>query len=74
MPKRRGSPGLCPLDEAVHEMQGAAHFATIDFPNAYWQLPLDPVSWEDQCYLIKSGFYLLTRTAQGFSGSAPNFQ
>ena len=62
------------VDAEASDFAGSVSYAVIDFCSGYWQLPLHPDSQNYHSFILPTGTYSPTRTIQGATNSASNFQ
>ena len=62
------------LESEIGDMRDSTCYASIDFPSGFWQLPLAEQSQPLYGFITDSAVYMPTRTIQGGSNSAQNFQ
>ena len=56
------------------DFAGAQHYTVLDFVSGYYQLPLAPESQDILSFITSDGVFTPTRTCQGATNSAANFQ
>lgn len=62
------------IEAELADARGSTAFASIDFCSGYWQAPLHPDSQPLFAFLTPHGVVMPTRTTQGGTNSAGNFQ
>ena len=62
------------IEAELADARGAKAFAAIDFCSGYWQAPLHPDSQPLFAFMTPEGVVMPTRTTQGGTNSAANFQ
>lgn len=62
------------IEAELNDARGAKAFASIDFCSGYWQAPLHTESQPLFAFMTPHGVVMPTRTTQGGTNSAPNFQ
>lgn len=62
------------IDSELADLAGSKHFALIDFPSGYWQLPLDEDSQELLSFMTPTTVIQPKRCTQGAKNAGPNFQ
>lgn len=62
------------IDAELVDARGAKTFAAINFCSGYWQAPLHPESQPLFAFMTPDGVVMPTRTTQGGTNSAANFQ
>lgn len=62
------------LETQTGNVRERRFFASIDFPTSFWQLPINILSQALHAFMTDSGIFMPTRTVQGGSNSAQNFQ
>lgn len=56
------------------ELRGSGYFATFDFSNGYWQIPLDKISQGSQSFITTDGIFTHTKVLHGTTNSIVHFQ
>ena len=62
------------LDSEVYDFAGSKFFAVLDFCSGYWQLPVDPESWDACGIVTPKGTYSSTRVLPGLTNATVHFQ
>ena len=62
------------IEAELADARGARAFSSIDFCSGYWQAPLHPDSQPLFSFMTPNGVVMPTRTTQGGTNSAANFQ
>jgi len=62
------------IEAELADARGAKSFASIDFCSGYWQAPLHEDSQPLFAFMTPDGVVMPTRTTQGGTNSAANFQ
>lgn len=62
------------IEAELSDARGATAFAAIDFCSGYWQAPLQPKNQPRLAFMTPEGVVMPTRTTQGGTNSAANFQ
>lgn len=62
------------IEVELADVKGSTAFASIDFCSGYWQAPLHPDSQPLFSFMTPNGVVMPTRTTQGGTNSAANFQ
>jgi Reverse transcriptase (RNA-dependent DNA polymerase) len=62
------------LESELAKVVGSTCFATFDFSNGYFQLPLYPDSQEFQSFICPDGIFSPTRVMQGNANAGGHFQ
>jgi hypothetical protein len=53
------------LQDDLHDLNGSETFATLDFCQGYWQIPMRKDSQDCQSFITPDGVYTLTRVLHG---------
>ena len=67
----------CPmphLDSEIYDFAGSKCFAVSDFMSGYWQLQIDPDSWDACGIVTPKGTYSSTRVLPGLANATTHFQ
>ena len=62
------------LDSEIYDFAGSECFAVLDFVSGYWQLPVDPDSWDACGIVTPKGTYSSTRVLPGLTNATTHFQ
>ena len=62
------------LDSEIYDFAGSECFAVLDFVSGYWQLPVDPDSWDACDIVTRKGTYSSTRALPGLTNATTHFQ
>jgi Reverse transcriptase (RNA-dependent DNA polymerase) len=62
------------LEDELHDLHGSKVFATLDFCQRYWQIPLHKDSQDCQSFITPDGVYAPTRVIHGTSNATQNLQ
>jgi Reverse transcriptase (RNA-dependent DNA polymerase) len=62
------------LQDELHDLHGSEVFATIDFCQGYWQIPLHKNSQDCQSFITPDGVYTPTRVLHETRNAAQNLQ
>lgn len=62
------------IQSEILDFQHSTVFASIEFCAGYWQMPLDPALQNYNSFITSTGVFQPTRTLQGATNSAQNFQ
>ena len=73
--KKKDSYPLLQIQEALESMAGTAHFSTMDFKSAFWQVKMTPGSQQYTTFTVDNfGFYKFTCMPFGFCNTLTAFQ
>ena len=61
------------IDEALDALSGSQYFSSLDFNNAYWQLPLHKDSMEKTAFSTTSGHYEFLKLPFGLKNAVAAF-
>jgi hypothetical protein len=62
------------LQDELHDLDGSEVFATLDFCQGYWQIPLHKDSQDYQSFITPDGVYTSTRVLQRTSNATQHLQ
>jgi hypothetical protein len=62
------------LQDELHDLHGAEVFATLDFCQGYWQIPLHKDSQDCQSFFTPDGVYTATRVLHGMRNATQHLQ
>jgi hypothetical protein len=62
------------LQDELHNSHGSEVFATLDFCQGYWQMPLHKDSQDCQFFIMPDGVYTPTRVLHGTSNATQHLQ
>ena len=62
------------IDSEVYDFAGSKVFAVLDFVSGYWQLPVDPESWDSCGIVTPRGTVSSTRVLPGLTNATSFFQ
>jgi hypothetical protein len=62
------------LQDELHDLHGSEVFATLDFFQGYWQIPLHKYSQDCQSFITPDGVYTPTRVQHGTRNATQNLQ
>jgi Reverse transcriptase (RNA-dependent DNA polymerase)/RNase H-like domain found in reverse transcriptase len=62
------------LQDELHDLHGSIVFATLDFCQGYWQIPLHKESQDCQSFITPDGVYTPTRVLQGTRNATQHLQ
>jgi hypothetical protein len=62
------------LQDEMHDLQGSIVFATLDFCEGNWQIPLHKESQDCQSFITQYGVYIKTRVLHGMRNDMQNLQ
>jgi Reverse transcriptase (RNA-dependent DNA polymerase) len=62
------------LQDEMHDLHGSEVFATLDFCQGYWQIPLHKDSQDCKSYITADGVYIPTRVLHGTRNTTQHLQ
>jgi hypothetical protein len=62
------------LQDELHDLNGSEVFATLDFCQGYWQVPLHKNSQDCQSFIMSDGVYTPTRVLHGTRNATQHLQ
>jgi hypothetical protein len=62
------------LQDELHDLRGSEVFATLNFCQCYWQIPLHKDSQDCQSFITPDGVYAPTRVLHGTKNDTQNLQ
>jgi hypothetical protein len=62
------------LQDELHDLHGSEVFATLDFCQGYWQIPLQKDSQDCQSFVTPDGVYTPTRVLHGTRNATQHLQ
>jgi Reverse transcriptase (RNA-dependent DNA polymerase) len=62
------------LQDKLHDLHGSEVFATLDFCQGYWQIPLHKYSQDCQSFITPDGVYTPTRVLNGARNATRHLQ
>jgi Reverse transcriptase (RNA-dependent DNA polymerase)/RNase H-like domain found in reverse transcriptase len=62
------------LQDELHDLHGSEVFATLDFCQGYWQIPLHKDSQDRQSFITPDGVYTPTRVLHGTRNATQHLQ
>jgi Reverse transcriptase (RNA-dependent DNA polymerase) len=62
------------LQDELHDLHGSEVFATLDFCQGYWQIPLHKDSQDCQSFITPDGVYIPTRVLHGTRNASLHLQ
>jgi hypothetical protein len=62
------------LQDELHDLHGSEVFATLDFCQGYWQIPLHKDSHDCQSFITPDGVYTPTRVLHGTRNATQHLQ
>jgi hypothetical protein len=62
------------LQDEMHDLHGSEVFATLDFCQGYWQIPLHKDSQDCKSYITPDGVYIPTRVLHGTRNATQHLQ
>jgi Reverse transcriptase (RNA-dependent DNA polymerase)/RNase H-like domain found in reverse transcriptase len=62
------------LQDKLHDLHGSEAFATLDFCQGYWQIPLHKDSQDCQSFITPDGVYTPTRVLHGTRNATQHLQ
>jgi Reverse transcriptase (RNA-dependent DNA polymerase) len=62
------------LEDKLHDLHGSEVFATLDFCQGYWQIPLHKDSQDCQSFITPDGVYTTTRVLHGTRNTTKHLQ
>jgi hypothetical protein len=62
------------LQDEMHDLHGSEVFATLDFCQGYWQIPLHKDSQDCQSFITPDGVYTPTRVLHGMRNATQHLQ
>jgi Reverse transcriptase (RNA-dependent DNA polymerase)/RNase H-like domain found in reverse transcriptase len=77
VPKASSKPTAWPLpnlQDELHDLHGSEVFATLNFCQGYWQIPLHKDSQDCQSFITQDGVYTPTRVLYGTRNATQNLQ
>jgi hypothetical protein len=60
--------------DKMHDLHGSEGFATLDFCQGYWQIPLHKDSQDRQTFIKPDRVYISTRVLHGTRNATQNLQ